>query len=342
MSPKNFNNHLGLPFSLLNTQSTDRFCVLEMGMNHPGEITRLNFIARPHIVGVVNVGKAHIGNFADGICGVAKAKEEIYQSAPQKALLVFNLDNPWTQKMTRNYKKDRSLCFSRQNPSADVFLKMIQETQDAFTIEGHIGGVKGQAEVSFWGQHNLENLTTAITMAFGAGIKGKDLWQILKEPREKASMSFPMIWGRNQWLDLKSGGRLLFDGYNANPDSFKSLLQNLKRTWDRQKQYIAFFGEMLELGDLSPTEHQKLGERTGELPWSHCFFIGPSGNSFEQGWKNSKNKIKPIILNSYKQFLDLPTPFVLSQKTQVIVKGSRGSALEKLVEFMKPINFSKE
>ena len=242
--------------------------------------------------------------------------------------------------MAHNYNKNRSLYFSCQDPSAHVFLKIIQQSQRAFIIKGHIGEVKGQAEVSFWGQHNLENLTTAVTMALGAGIKQESLWQVLKESfsSPKASkeslekMSFPVIWGRNQWLDLKSGGRLLFDGYNANPDSFKSLLQNLKRTWDQKKQYIALFGEMLELGYLSSTEHQKLGELTGELAWSHCVFIGPSGHFFERGWKSSNKKIKPIILKGYKQFLDRPTPFVLNGRTRVIVKGSRGSALEKLVE----------
>ena len=326
-----FNNHWGLPFTILNTQTTDQYCVLEMGMNHPGEITSLNHIARPDMVTVVNVGQAHLGHFENGIQGVAKAKEEIYLSAPKEARFVFNIDNSWTQKMSTRYDKHFNLCFSNKNPSADVYLRVQQKTQKGFIIEGHIGGVRGQVEVNFWGEQNLENLAAATCLACGAGVEPKSLWQYLNQCHTG--------WGRNQWLELKSGGPLLFDGYNANPDSFKSLLENLENRWDQGKQYIALFGEMLELGDKSGPEHRQLGQQAGRLPWSHCVFMGSSGACFQEGWEASKNKVKPIILNGYKEFLDLCLPFVLNKKAQVIVKGSRGGTLEKVVEQLNPLNF---
>ena len=165
-------------------------------------------------------------------------------------------------------------------------------------------------------------------------MKPKDLWENLKFCHTG--------WGRNQWLKLESGAELLFDAYNANPDSFKSLLKNLENSWDQDKQYIALFGEMLELGKNSPTEHRQLGQQAGKLPWSHCVFMGPSGTFFQEGWGHSKNKVKPIILNSCKEFLDLPVSFVLNKKIQVIVKGSRGGRLEKVVEVLNPLKFSKK
>ncbi len=327
-----FNNHWGLPFTILNTEASDQYCVLEMGMNHPGEITSLNHIAKPDLVTVVNVGRAHLGHFKGGIQAVAKAKEEIYMSAPGEARFVFNMDNFWTREMSTRYDKRLNLCFSNKNPSADVFLEVQKKTERGFIVQGHIGGVQGQVEVNCWGEENLENLAAALCLAYGVGVEPKSLWQYSNRCRTG--------WGRNQWLELESEAQLLFDGYNANPDSFKSLLENLQSRWDYGKQYIALFSEMLELGDRSGPEHRQLGQRAGSLPWSHCVFMGSSGACFQEGWEASGNKIKPIILNGYKEFLDFNPPFVLNKKTQVIVKGSRGGTLEKIVEGLDPLNFS--
>ena len=330
-SQGSFNNHWGLPFTILNTKPTDQYCILEMGMNHPGEITSLNHIAKPNLVTAVNVGKAHLGHFEKGIEAVAKAKEEIYLSAPDNTRFVFNIDNSWTKKMFARHKNPLSLCFSNKDPKADVYLKVHQKNQKGFVIRGHIGEIQNQTEVNFWGEQNLENLAAATCLAYGVGANPKNLWKNLSLCHTG--------WGRNQWLELKSGAWLLFDGYNANPDSFKSLFENLKNSWDQEKQYIALFGEMLELGNSASIEHRQLGQQAGSLPWSHCFFMGSSGSSFQEGWENSENKIKPIILNNYKDFLDLTPPFMLNKKTQVIVKGSRGGTLEKVIEKLSPLNF---
>ena len=151
-----FNNHWGLPFTILNTKPTDRYCVLEMGMNHPGEITSLNHIARPDLATVVNVGKAHLEHFENGIRGVAEAKEEIYLSAPKNSRFVFNIDNPWTEKMSTRHERHHNLCFSNQNPKADVCLKIQKKTEKGFLVQGHIGGIQDQVEVNFWGNKTLK------------------------------------------------------------------------------------------------------------------------------------------------------------------------------------------
>ena len=331
-SQGSFNNHWGLPFTLLKTSTDSRYCILEMGMNHSGEIKILGGIARPDLVAVINVGRAHVGHFKDGVEGVARAKEEIYEFAPKEAKFVFNLDNPWTKKMFTKYKNHPRLVFSNQDPLADVYLKIRSKTQRGFIIEGQVGGVGGQAEVNFWGEQNLENLAAAACLAYGAGVDSQSLWQSFHHCRTG--------WGRNQWLPLESGGWALFDGYNANPDSFKSLLENLKTHWNSKKQYMAFFSEMLELGEQRALEHESLGRMVATLPWTHCVFMGPSGADFKRGWEFSKNKITPIILNSYEESLDLDLAFMLNPESQVIVKGSRGGALERIVERLNPVSFS--
>ncbi len=329
-----FNNHWGVPFTLLDTPLDADFCVLEMGMNHAGELTELTQIGQPHIVGLINVGRAHVGQFVDGIEGVARAKEEIYQAAPVSSLFVFNLDNSWTRKMYSKYSHHQTITYSMKEFSADVYLRIKEKNHTGFCIEGQVGGVLGQAQINFWGEHNLENLGMALALAYAAGVSPQKLWDQVE--------SCHTGWGRNQWIETESGARVLFDAYNANPESFQQLFVNLEKTWDKNKNYFGIFSEMLELGDQASREHRSLGERASQLPWQNCLFIGPSGLDFEAGWKAGGNKNNPMILRSYEESLALDLLSMLDPNSQVIVKGSRGGALERIVERLLPKDFNSK
>lgn len=326
-----FNNHWGVPFTLLNLEKKDEYCVVEMGMNHAGEIAALNEIVCPDLVTVTNVGRAHMGNFENGIQGVALAKEEIYQTSPKASQFIFNVDNEWTIKMYEKYTAHPSYTFSRKDFSADVFLRVKQKTSTGFILEGQIGGEIGSAPFQVWGEHNIENLAASVCLAYVAGVQPAKLWSLI----EKCHTG----WGRNQWLKTKSGASILFDGYNANPDSFQQLVNNLASLFGHGRPMHGFFGEMLELGEQTAVHHKKLGEQLGQLPWDSCVFIGPSGAAFQRGWGLSQNNKKPVILNSYEESLDLQFDSMLNEKSFVIVKGSRGGALERLVHRMEPISF---
>lgn len=331
-SKGSFNNHWGVPFTLLDTDQDCQYCVVEMGMNHKGELLELNAIAKPEVVTVTNVGRAHMEFFEKGIEGVAEAKEEIYLGAPITSKFVFNVDNEWTRKMYSKYMDRPSFTFSNQNFSADVYFKIKKQEVGGYQIEGQIGGVLGKSQVHFWGEHNIQNLAAAVTLAYVAGVQPEKLWPAIKECHTG--------WGRNQWVQLKSGGSALFDAYNANPDSFETLLNNVQKTWDASKKYTAIFGEMLELGESSSSAHQELGNKAGELNWESCVFIGAHGEDFLRGWQQSKNEINPVILNTYEEFLDLKWPFVLNNELQLILKGSRGGKLERVLMQLEPTNFS--
>lgn len=326
-----FNNHWGVPFTLLEADPSSKFVVVEMGMNHSGEISRLTSIADPDMVMVTNVGRAHIGNFENGIEGIAAAKEEIYESAKASAQLIFNIDNPYTLKMYQRYLDRPCFTFSNQNFSADVYFKLKTQTDTGMVIEGQIGGVLGKTHLSFWGPQNIQNLAAAVAMAYLAGCPPEKIWPVLELCHTG--------WGRNQWLDLRCGGKVLFDAYNANPDSFAELLKNVKPLVGNNPHCVAVFGEMLELGEETATEHEALGRLAGQLPWAKCLFIGPSGARFEAGWKSSGNNEMPIILNTYKDSLDLDLQSMVDQQSLIIVKGSRGGALERIVERLNPVSF---
>jgi UDP-N-acetylmuramoyl-tripeptide--D-alanyl-D-alanine ligase len=332
-SQGSFNNHWGVPFTLLKINEDTKFCVVEMGMNHPGELTTLNGIAQPDIVVVTNVGRAHMGHFSD-VDGIAKAKEEIYISAPKKSKFVFNLDNTWTQKMFRDHQGRELYAYSTKDFSADVYLKLKKSLPQGFEIEGQINGVLGKAKVQFWGEHNIENLSAAACLASVAGMNPNEIWSVLDQCHTG--------WGRNQWVETKGCGQILFDGYNANPDSFSTLLENLGRVFDSKKKKVAIFGEMLELGEKSAAEHKSLGEQSGRLAWDEVIFVGPSGASFLEGWKLSKNKKTPIILNTYKESLDIDILSMVNEETLTVIKGSRGGALERIIQRMNPISFPQK
>ncbi len=326
-----YNNHWGLPMTLLDGEPSHKYIVTEMGMNHSGEITNLVAIAQPNIVTVVNVGRAHIGNFSDGIDGVAKAKEEIYQASGPQTRFVFNFDNPYTLKMSLTHKKSDSIFFSTKDQSADVFLSLKNKKAQSLEVTGHIKNIKFTTDLQFWGDQNVENLAAASSLALAAGLDPQSIID---------SFQFCSTgWGRNQWIKLKSGATTLFDAYNANPDSFDQLFKNLQTSWSKDHQYFGIFGEMRELGEQTQSEHYKLGQRAAEFNWSKCLFIGPSGESFRQGYESKKNQIKPIILDTYEQTLDLDLHSMLNQTSLIIIKGSRGSALERIVKRLQPLYF---
>ncbi|MCX7977902.1 MAG: UDP-N-acetylmuramoyl-tripeptide--D-alanyl-D-alanine ligase, partial [Bdellovibrionaceae bacterium] len=214
-----FNNHWGVPFNLLQLPVDVDVAVVEMGMNHAGEITRLVEIAEPDVVVCTMVGRAHIEHFGT-IDGIAAAKEEIYKAASPQATRIYNLDNHYTLQMhLRHRYPGRSLTFSEKQLGADVCLRVVEMDLYSMVVEGHILGESGSARIPVFGRQNITNLMAAAACGAAVGMDPQHIWQGLT--RCKTS------WGRNQILNLKSGALALFDAYNANPDSMQALMQNI-------------------------------------------------------------------------------------------------------------------
>ena len=327
-SQGSFNNQWGVPLTLLKIKECTSYCVVEMGMNAPGELKTLSAMACPDVALVTNVGKAHLGHFPN-VSGIAKAKEEIYQFAPPESKFVFNEDNPWTQKMWHKYKKQNPdvKTYSLKNPKASVYLQVKTQHSKGYGVQGHIGGVKGQARLSFWGLHNVENLAAALTLSLMSGLNPPDLWTLLESCQTQ--------WGRSQWISTPGRGWVLFDAYNANPDSFEALLNGLKHSFGSFKKRVGVFGQMLELGKNTEKEHWVLGQKSSTLPWDEMFFIGPSGKSFQKGWESTGNKKKPRILNTYKDWVAIDPLSMLGGDCCTVIKGSRGGGLERVLESIR-------
>jgi UDP-N-acetylmuramoyl-tripeptide--D-alanyl-D-alanine ligase len=237
----NLNNHFGVPLSILRLPGDARVAVLEMGMNHAGEIRALCAIAKPRIGVVTNVGHAHMEAF-DSIEGVAAAKRELIDSLPADGVAVLNADDPLVSKFGEAHRGP-IITFGIDSP-ADVRARHVQLTDHGVSFM--VDGVP--FESSLVGRHSVSNILAGIAVASLYGIRPAQLTTVVKDLRA-ASM-------RGQRLEY-AGVVILNDCYNSNPDAARVMIDVLRET--PAKRRIAVLGEMLELGRWSESLHRDVG-----------------------------------------------------------------------------------
>jgi len=350
-SQGSFNNHWGVPISLLAVDASHRAAVIEMGMNHRGEIRDLVRMVEPDVVGVTMVGRGHLEGLGS-IEGVAQAKEEIYENSKDKCIRVFNLDNPWTLKMYERakggeYGSGPRLCFRSERAatngtageaeiesSVDVEMRLLDSGAESLRVAGHIRGVRGEALVPVFGAHNLTNLMMASCFALAAGLTPQQIWAALPECRSG--------WGRNQWVQLKSGARVLFDAYNANPESMRAAIAGFRQLQVRAgARKIVVLGEMREMGANAEAVHRELGEIVGASDFDQVIFVGPSKHAFADGLQSQSKKKNLVISDSCEHFLASNPGLVIDPADIVLMKGSRGMQLEQILLSWHPLDFKK-
>jgi UDP-N-acetylmuramoyl-tripeptide--D-alanyl-D-alanine ligase len=236
----NFNNHIGLPLSILRVADDAQVAVLEMGMNHAGEIRDLCRIAAPNVGLVTNVGYAHVENF-DSIEGIAAAKRELIESLPPSGTAILNFDDPLVAK------------FSHAGPTITYGLCSAADVQAedvALTAEGsefRVAGTRFQTQLI--GRHAVSNLLAGIAVARVFGISPASLTEAV------ASLVPGKMRGeRHIW----NGVSVLNDAYNSNPEAVRHMLDVLRN--EQAVRHIAVLGEMRELGAMSERLHRQIGE----------------------------------------------------------------------------------
>jgi len=330
-----FNNHWGVPLTLLQIPMDAAFAVVEMGMNHAGEITELVKIANPDFVVCTMVGTAHIEFFGTQQ-KIAEAKREIYLESREDTVRIFNQDQDLTFDMmypvAKKFPASRMLSFSDKNKDADVYFKIENITAKGIEISGQIATIWGHAVIPVFGQHNLTNLLAAANLAYAVGMPADKIWKALPKCQS--------TWGRNQFIESALGVQILFDGYNANPDSMKALLANIKLI-NTNGHKIGVFGQMKELGDKASELHQDLGFAVSMSGYDQVYFIGENYIDFELGLKKSDFK-------NYKVAADLTESlgqhFLQHIKSGdfISIKGSRGAKTERFVELCDPVNWKNK
>lgn len=237
----NLNNHIGLPLSLLRLDDHAQVAVLEMGMNHAGEIRQLSQFARPRVGVVTNVGTAHIENFAS-IDGIAAAKRELIEALGPGGVAVLNADDDRVAAFAKHHA-GRSILYGQSEP-AEIRAQDVQPSPEGTRFR--VGAAN--FETSLTGRHNLSNILAGLATASAFGIAPEQLVD-----RVRALRPAKMRGER-----LTHNGILIFnDCYNSNPDAARAMLDVLRDTPARRR--IAVLGEMLELGRLAEALHRDVG-----------------------------------------------------------------------------------
>ena len=244
----NFNNHIGLPLSALKADVHHRFVILEMGMNHLGEIAELAGIGQPQIGVITNIGSAHAGNLG-GISGVAQAKGELFEYlAGTDGVLVVNADDPRCIKQAKRWPKARTVQFGKSK-LADVQIASVAVAGGGLQVVFKNGEHSFPVQLPLVGLHNAWNAAAAMAVALAGDVP-------LAQAAKGMESVLPSA-GRLQHRALDSGVIVLDDTYNANPESMEMGLQTLMATQAQRR--IVVLGEMLELGDMAVSSHRSIG-----------------------------------------------------------------------------------
>jgi UDP-N-acetylmuramoyl-tripeptide--D-alanyl-D-alanine ligase len=242
----NLNNHVGLPLSLLRLDESARVAVLEMGMNHAGEIRTLAEIAKPNAGVVTNVGWAHMEAF-DSIEGIAAAKRELIDTLPPDGTAVLNVDDPRVAGFKKSYT-GRSVLYG-QSPEADVRAEDVEYSLDGMRFR--VGEVWFETHLT--GRFNVSNILAGVAVAGLHGI----------EPAHLTSRVRALKPGKMRGERLVQQDILIYnDCYNSNPDAVRAMLDVLRDTPARAR--IAVLGEMLELGHWAEPLHRDVGHYVAE------------------------------------------------------------------------------
>ena len=304
----NLNNHIGVPLSLLQIKSTTEIALIEMGANHLNEIAFLCQLAQPTIGYITNFGKAHLEGFGS-IEGVIQGKSELYRFlAKKEGTVVVNSDDSKQLKLTQAIT---SFSFGEQSPS-DVKIQTLNSSHEKLRIE--VEGEKIESHLT--GIYNISNIQAAI--AFGIYFNCT-----IAEIKHGISSYVPSN-SRSEWIKTKTND-LLLDAYNANPSSMRAAL--LAFAQQKQKGKAVILGDMLELGDYSAEEHQHIVDLLEENEFNPIVLVGP---------EFSKTKLKKKKLHRFKTTDEAFAFFEENPIHQqcILLKGSRGIALEKLIPFL--------
>ncbi|MFO8083057.1 MAG: UDP-N-acetylmuramoyl-tripeptide--D-alanyl-D-alanine ligase [Desulfobacterales bacterium] len=319
----NFNNHIGLPLTLLNLSPEHHCAVLEMGANHPGEIAYLTRICHPDIAVVTNVGPAHLEGFGS-LEGVVRAKGELLDHMSSDGVAVLNADDERVVSMAD--RAPGKVIFYGTSNRADIRASDIagKKRETCFTLQlpqQHI-----PVCIKIPGFFMVLNALAAASAGYYLGLEASEIKEALENDFQPAPARM------NIW-ESSSGIHVIDDTYNANPESMAAALRVLK-SLKGQHRGIFVAGDMLELGDHAPVLHKKIGETAADIKISRLYAFGPHAHMVIEGATAGGMAKKDVFAGTKEEILsDLKNQ--LKTGDWVLVKGSRGMGMEQVVEGLK-------
>jgi UDP-N-acetylmuramoyl-tripeptide--D-alanyl-D-alanine ligase len=310
----NYNNHYGLPLSILRLPEDAEVAVLEMGMNHAGELRLLGGIAKHDIAVVTNAGYAHI-EFFDSVEGVAAAKRELVETLPANGTAVLNADDPRVTRFAEVHPGP-SIRFGL-SPAADVRAEDVRYSEQGIAFR--VGSTIFESQLP--GQHGLRNILAGIAVAQVLGIAPERL-------RERVASLTP---GEMRGKRTVHKGIIIFnDSYNSNPDAVRSMLEVLRDAPARRK--IAVLGEMLELGRWAEPLHRDIGCYVVECGISVLVGIRGAAQFMVDAAMAAGHAVDAAYFFSDPEEAGAALARIAQPGDAILFKGSRGTHVERALE----------
>lgn len=305
----NFNNHIGVPLTLLRLTKEHEMAVVEMGANHPGEIKTLVHIAEPDYGIITNVGKAHLQGFGS-FEGVIRTKGELYDFLRAKggATIFIQNENPYLNGIAEGltcvrYGQTAGLYVSGELISCSPFLSF------RWTAEG----VSHEVNTHLIGSYNLDNMLAAAAIGRYFGVSDDDI--------SSALASYLPHNNRSQ-LKETADNKLIVDAYNANPTSMMAALKNFRQVEAPHKMVI--LGDMKELGEASREEHQKVVDYLKECGFDRVVLVGPEFAAATHSYQTFQH-VDEVLAD-----IRIHKP----QGYYILIKGSNSMKLSQLSEYL--------
>src|SRR6476660_8215093 len=312
----NFNNHVGLPRTVLEATSQDEVAVWEIGMNHPGEVATLSKIAAPDVAIITNIGVAHI-EFMGSREAIADEKGALVEAVSVGGTVILNADDAFSARIAA---RARAKVVLAGTTDGTIRAAEISQSEDGTEFTILEGAHRCRAQLPVPGLHMVQNALLAVAAGRGFGISLEECAAgLAAAPLAKARLQIKNIGGV-EFID---------DEYNANPDSMKAALRTLAELPAERKR-IAIFGEMRELGSESERGHREVGEIAATLKIDQLIAIGSMAAAIAHGDKDAGLKNTAIVESTAEaaQLLgEMAAPGDLA-----LVKGSRLARTERVIE----------
>ena len=319
---ENFNNDLGMPFTILKLQD-EEVAVIEMGMNHLGEISRLSKIAKPSIAVITNVGTSHIGNLGSRE-NILKAKLEILDGMADPCLIINNDNDMLHNWYYKNKDKIQIKTFGINNTS-DVYATNIKLNEYNSNFTCNMKEKSFEVNVPVPGEHFILN-------SLCAAIVGKKLKMTLEEIK-KGIKNFELTKKRMEIITLKNGIKIINDSYNASFESMQASIEYLSNMEHGQK--IAVLGDMLELGKFAEELHRNVGNVVVKNKIDYLICSGENSKYIvEEAQKRGMSR-KKIIYKETTDEVYQELKKMLKANDNVLIKASNGMKFFEIADKLK-------
>lgn len=325
-SPKSFNNEIGVPLTMLGSSRGDDFLLLEMGMNHPGEIAQLSAIAVQDAAIITMVGRAHLAGMGS-VEAIAAEKASIAEALPACATLVVNGDcAPLMTALAALGRCDLRVSTFGVGAGRSVRLVEREQHPEVQLVTARVHGAPVRFELRLPGQHNALNALAALAMGMDRGLSAAHVAKGLAtvEPSEMR-----MVRERIGSVDIYN------DAYNANPDAVTAALKAFAEVASRAPRRVVVLGDMLELGEAERALHDEVGRvaagvlQRGDLAW----FIGPRSKAGAEAARALGCGAEWV--ESLDGGAASGIAASLAEGDAVLLKGSRGSAVERVLPALR-------